>query len=207
VKDFDLRVYVITGSAPELGLTHEQVVIAALRGGATAIQLRDKVMDANQFTETAIRLAKLTRAAGVPLIVNDRVAIAVAVGVDGIHIGRNDGNVYDIRRDLPPEMILGVSATNYFEAVEMSATGADYIGVGPIFPTGSKADAAPPIGVDELGRICRDINKSIVAVGGINRDNLRRVIDAGAAGAAVISAVTHAPDMAAAVAELRGIWH
>jgi thiamine-phosphate pyrophosphorylase len=146
VKDFDLRVYVITGSAPELGLTHEQVVIAALRGGATAIQLRDKVMDDNQFTETAIRLAKLTRAAGVPLIVNDRVAIAVAVGVDGIHIGHNDGNVYDIRRGLPPEMILGVSATNYFEAVEMSATGADYIGVGPIFPTGSKADAAPRLG-------------------------------------------------------------
>jgi len=153
-----------------------------------------------------MRLARLTRAAGVPLIVNDRVAVAIAVGADGVHIGRDDGNVYDIRSGLPAGMMLGVSATSYFEAVGMNATGADYIGVGPVFPTAGKGDAAPPIGLDELGRICRDCRKLIVAIGGINRDNLRRVIDAGAAGAAVISAVTQAPDMAAAVAELRGIW-
>ena len=207
MNGLDLRVYVITACAPELGRTHEQVAIAALRGGATAIQFRDKVMDDHQFTETAIRLAKLARAAAVPLIVNDRVAIAIAVGADGVHIGRTDGNVYDIRRSMPREMILGVSATSYSEAVQMSATGADYIGVGPVFPTSSKADAAPPIGVDELGRICGGIDKPIVAIGGINRENLRRVIDAGAAGAAVISAVTHAPDMVVAVAALRGIWH
>ena len=88
----------------------------------------------------------------------------------------------------------------------MNATDADYLGVGPIFPTGSKDDAAPAIGIEELARIRRDVNKPLVAIGGINRDNLRRVIESGAAGAAVISAVTRAPDMVAAVAELRGVW-
>jgi thiamine-phosphate pyrophosphorylase len=163
-------------------------------------------MDDQQFKDIAIKLAKLTHAAGVPLIVNDRVAIAVEAGADGVHIGRQDGNAHDIRRVLPAEMILGVSATSYLEAVEMSTAGGDYLGVGPIFPTGSKDDAAPPMGLNELARICRDINQPIVAIGGINRGNLRGVIDAGAAGAAVISAVTRAPDMAAAVAELTGIW-
>ena len=140
------------------------------------------------------------------MIVNDRVAIAVAIGADGVHIGRSDGNVREIRKTLPAGMVLGVSVTNYLEALEMNATDADYLGVGPIFPTGSKDDAAPAIGIEELARIRRDVNKPLVAIGGINRDNLRRVIESGAAGAAVISAVTRAPDMVAAVAELRGVW-
>lgn len=206
MKRFDLRVYVITACVPELGRTHEEVAAAAIRGGATAIQFRDKTMSDKQFTETATRVAVLTRAAGVPLIVNDRVAIAVAIGADGVHIGRSDGDVREIRKALPTGMILGVSATNYLEALELNATDADYLGVGPIFPTGSKDDAAPAIGLEELARIHRDMNKPVVAIGGINRENLRRVIEAGAAGAAVISAVTHAPDMVAAVAELRDVW-
>jgi thiamine-phosphate pyrophosphorylase len=202
----DLRVYVITACVPELGRTHEQVAAAAIRGGATAIQFRDKTMSDKQFAETATRVAVLTRAAGVPLIINDRVAIAVAIGADGIHIGRSDGDVREIRKALPAGMILGVSVTNYLEALEMDATDADYLGVGPIFPTGSKDDAAPAIGLEELARIHRDVNKPLIAIGGINQGNLRRVIEAGAAGAAVISAVTHAPGMVAAVAELRDVW-
>ena len=203
MKNLDLRLYVITACVPELGRTHEQVAAAAIRGGATAIQFRDKTMSEKQFTETAARIAALTRAAGVPLIVNDRVAIAVAIGADGVHIGQSDGNVCDIRKALPAGMILGVSVTNYLEALAMNATDADYLGVGPIFPTGSKDDAAPAIGIEGLARIRREVNKPLVAIGGINRQNLRRVIEAGAAGAAVISAVTHAPDMVAAVAELK----
>ena len=206
MKNLDLRVYVITACVPELGRTHEQVAAAAIRGGATAIQFRDKTMNEEEFAETATRVTALTRAAGVPLIVNDRVAIAVAIGADGVHIGRSDGNVREIRKTLPAGMVLGVSVTNYLEALEMNATDADYLGVGPIFPTGSKDDAAPAIGIEELARIRRDVNKPLVAIGGINRDNLRRVIESGAAGAAVISAVTRAPDMVAAVAELRGVW-
>ena len=206
MKNLDLRVYVITACVPELGRTHEQVAAAAIRGGATAIQFRDKTMNEEEFAKTATRLTVLTRAAGVPLIVNDRVAIAVAIRADGVHIGRSDGNVREIRKTLPAGMVLGVSVTNYIEALEMNATDADYLGVGPIFPTGSKDDAAPAIGIEELVRIRRDVNKPLVAIGGITRENIRRVIESGAAGAAVISAVTRAADMVAAVAELTGVW-
>ncbi len=199
----DLRVYVVTACVPELGRTHEQVVAAALRGGATAIQFRDKMMSDVQFAETAGRISVLTRAAGVPLIINDRVEVAIAVGADGLHIGQSDGDVRQTRRMLPVGMILGVSATNYAEALDMDKTDADYLGVGPIFPTGSKNDAAPPIGLTELVRICRDATKPVVAIGGINQKNVRSVIEAGARGAAVISAVTHAPEIQAAVAQLR----
>jgi thiamine-phosphate pyrophosphorylase len=207
VKRPDLRVYVITAAVPELGRTHEDVAAAAIRGGATAIQFRDKTLSDEQFAKMARKIAVLTRAAGVPLIINDRVAIGIAIGADGVHIGQSDGDIREVRKSLPEKMILGVSATNYLEALEMDATDADYLGVGPIFPTGSKDDASPPIGVEELARICRDVHKPVVAIGGINQENLRCIIDSGAAGAAVISAVTQAPDMAAAVAQLRDSWH
>ena len=103
-------------------------------------------------------------------------------------------------------MTLGVSATDYREAVSLDTTEADYLGVGPIFPTGSKDDASSPIGLEELARICRDIKKPVVAIGGVNEQNLRGIIEAGAAGAAVISAVTHAVDMPVAVGRLKSIW-
>lgn len=202
----DLRVYVITAHVPELDRTHEDVARAAIKGGANVIQFRDKTMGAKEFTEMAARLVALARASGVPLIVNDRVDSAIAVGADGVHIGRNDGDVRAIKQSLPPGMLLGVSATDYGEAVSLDTTSADYLGVGPVFPTGSKDDATPAMGLEELARICRNVRKPVVAIGGINKSNLGRIIDAGAAGAAVISAVTHAPEMSAAVTDLKNIW-
>lgn len=127
-------------------------------------------------------------------------------GADGVHIGRDDGDVRDVREMLPDGMILGVSATDYGETVNLSKTDADYLGVGPIFPTISKDDATPAIGLEELARICGNTRKPIVAIGGINETNLQHVIDAGAKGAAVISAVTHSPDVAAATSRLRSLW-
>jgi thiamine-phosphate pyrophosphorylase len=206
-REFDLRVYVVTAEVPALGRTHEQVVAAALAGGATAIQFRDKTMSAAAFLATARRLLALTRAARVPLIVNDRAAAAIAAGADGLHIGQSDGDVAEVKRLLPPEMILGVSATNFAEAVAMDATAADHLGVGPIFATPSKSDATPPMGLEELARICRAVRKPVVAIGGLTTANLPEVIAAGVRGAAVISAVTHAPDMAAATAELKRVWN
>ena len=202
----DLRVYVVTAELARLGRTHEDVARAAVTGGGTVIQFRDKFMDDAVFATTADRVRNTTAAGGVPCIINDRVAIAIAAGADGVHVGRSDAAPHEIRKLLPPEMILGISATDYDEAVEMSFCGADYLGVGPIFPTGSKPDAAPPIGAMELARICRDVRLPVVAIGGINAKNLRQVIEAGAAGAAVVAAVAEAPDMQAAVAELRSIW-
>lgn len=201
------RVYVITDEVPALSRTHELVARAAIAGGATMLQFRDKRMDDRVFAETAARLLRLARAAGVPLIVNDRVAIAVAIGADGVHVGRRDADPRETRRALPAGLILGVSATSGEEAMGVDECGADYLGVGPIFPTSSKDDATSPIGVEELGRICREVRTPVVAIGGISRDRLPRIIEAGAAGAAVISAVTHAPDMVAATRELARIWH
>lgn len=201
MRPLDLSIYVLTDAVPELSRTHEQVMAAALEGGATMIQLRDKKMDDREFAKTASNLLRMARAAGVPLIVNDRVAIAIAVGADGVHVGQHDGDIQEIKKSLPREMIFGVSATNYAEAIRMDAIGADYLGVGPVFPTNSKQDATPPTGAEELARICRDVRTPVVAIGGINKDTLRRAIQAGAAGAAVISAVSHAENMATSVGE------
>lgn len=206
MKHLDLRVYVITSAVAQLGRSHEDVARAAIEGGATVIQFRDKTMDSGQFTETTERLVALSRTAEVPLIINDRVDVAISMGAGGIHIGRNDGDVSAVRKSLRAGMVLGVSATDYAEAVSLDGGEADYLGVGPVFPTGSKDDATPPIGLDELARICRSVKKPVVAIGGINEENLRRVIEAGAAGAAVVSAVTHATDMTAAVGRLKRIW-
>ncbi len=206
MSTFDPRVYVITAAVPEMRRSHEQVVAEALRGGATAIQFRDKTMSDAEFTATARRILALTRAAGVPLIVNDRVAVAIAIGADGLHIGQSDGNVQEVRKMIPEGMLFGVSATTYEEAVAMDATGADHLGVGPVFATGSKGDASLPIGLAELARICRAVRKPVVAIGGIHHGNLAGVIAAGAKGAAVISVVTLAHDMSASTAELRRAW-
>jgi thiamine-phosphate pyrophosphorylase len=202
----DLRVYVITTSLPRLGRDHMAVAEAAVRGGASAVQFRDKTMDNAEFAATAARILQITRTAGVPLIINDRVEIAIAIGAEGVHVGRHDAQVRDLRHSLPANMILGASATSLAEALEASDAGADYLGVGPVFPTGSKADATPPIGLDELAKICRAVRQPVVAIGGITRYNLKQVIEAGVTGSAVIAAVAEAPDMQRATAELASIW-
>jgi thiamine-phosphate pyrophosphorylase len=206
VKPLDTRLYVLTDCVPELGRTHEQVTAAAIEGGATMIQFRDKKLDDRSFANTAAALLSLTRAAGISLIINDRVAIAIAIGADGVHVGRHDGDVCKIRESLPPEMIFGVSAVNFDEAIAMDEIGADYLGVGPVFPTLSKEDATPPIGAKQLDRICRTVKTPVVAIGGMNMETMPRAIQAGVAGAAVISAVSHAADMAAAARNLIDIW-
>lgn len=206
MKDIDLRVYVITTDVPRMGRTHEDVARAAVAAGGTVIQFRDKLLSDETFATAADRVLAIASAGGVPCIVNDRIAIAVAARADGVHVGRSDADPQQIRNRLPQGMILGISARDYDEAMKMNQYGADYLGVGPIFPTGSKADAAPPIGTEELARICRAVRMPVVAIGGINRSNLQEVIEAGASGAAVIAAVAEAPSMELALAELRSIW-
>jgi thiamine-phosphate pyrophosphorylase len=202
----DLRVYVITTTLPRLGRDHFAIAEAAVRGGATVLQFRDKTMPDDEFASTASRILSIARKSGVPLIVNDRVEIAAAIGADGVHVGRSDAAVGDIRRSLPPGMIVGASATCYDEAIAARDAGADYLGAGPIFSTASKADAATPLGLSELARICRDAKLPVVAIGGINVGNLKSIVEAGAAGAAVIAAVAEAADVTAATSELRIAW-
>ena len=198
----DLRVYVITDRSFR-GRTHEQVARAALRGGATAVQLRDKQATGRELLQWARQLRDLTRAAGVLFLVNDRVDVALAVHADGVHVGQEDVPVADARQLMGPGRVVGASAGNVEEALQAEQASADYLGVGPVFPTATKPDAGEAIGVDGLRRIVQAVRLPVVAIGGIPADNAGQAIRAGAVGVAVISAVAAADDMVAATRQLR----
>lgn len=200
----DFSLYCITDDS--FGRTHEAVAQAALAGGAGVIQLRDKARSGKEMLETARRLRELTRAAGALLIVNDDVDLAIACRADGVHIGRNDMPVEQARLTLPVNMLIGVSATSFDEAVDADRRGASYIGAGPVFATGTKEDSAPPFGCAELKEIVRAVSIPVVAIGGITENNIGQVAGTGAEGAAVISAVAGAPDMRSAAVWLKYFW-
>ena len=200
----DLRLYVITCRDPASGRGHLDVAAAALQGGAQAVQLRDKEMPARELFELATRIREMIaeRAPKTLLVVNDRVDVARAARADGVHLGREDLTCEAAREMLGPQAVIGLSATSLEEAEEAEAAGADYLGVGPVFPTPSKADAAPAMGLEGLAGIRAAVRAPLVAIGGIGEDDVRAVMRAGADGVAVISAVAGAPDMAEAVRRL-----
>jgi thiamine-phosphate diphosphorylase len=196
-----LRVMVITD--PDCGGRDlVDVVRAALRGGAPAIQLRIKHGAARDMVEMAHALLALTRPAGALLFVNDRVDVAVIAGADGAHIGQDDLPVGAARRVSPPGFLLGVSAESVELAVQAEAEGADYLGVGPVYATGSKADAGEPIGLGRIAEVAASVRIPVVGIGGIGIGNARSVVESGAAGVAVISAVMRADDPESAVRDL-----
>lgn len=200
MAQWDLYVIITTdlsGGRPALELVRQ-----ALAGGATAIQLREKKLPARDLVELGREIRKLTRAAGATFIVNDRLDVALAVEADGLHIGQEDLPARVARQLLGPGRILGVSTGTIAEARQAEADGADYLGVGSIFATGSKGDAGEPIGPAGLKVIRAAVTIPIVGIGGINSHNAAAVIAAGADGVAVISAVLGAPDVAAAAREL-----
>jgi thiamine-phosphate pyrophosphorylase len=198
----DLRVYVITDRSFR-GRSHEEVARAALEGGATVLQLRDKRAPARQLVEWARRILDLARQAKVAFVVNDRVDVALAAGADGVHVGEDDLPVADARRLLGPGRIVGASAGTVDEALRAEREGADYLGVGPVFPTATKPDAGDAIGLEGLRRIARAVRVPVVGIGGITAENAAEVVRAGAAGVAVISAVADAEDMREATRRLR----
>jgi len=195
---FDLSLYVVTDDAIGRRRPFDEVVAAAIRGGATMIQLREKAWPARRLVEVGRTLLAITRPSGVPLIVNDRLDVALVLDADGVHVGPDDLTVADARRLLGPEKIVGASAATVEEARQAEVDGADYVGVGSIFATGSKPDAGDAIGPLELTRIRAGIDIPIVAIGGITQANAAQAIRAGAHGVAVISAVVGADDVAAA---------
>ncbi len=196
--------YVITCEDPSRGRGHLEVAEAALKGGATTIQLRDKHMPAKELYRLAEEMKLLVKscALGSIFIINDRVDVAAAVGADGVHLGQEDLPLEAARKILGKTAIIGVSAANVKEAVEAERGGANYLGVGPVFPTPSKDDAGEPIGLGGLEEIRRAVSIPLIAIGGINQDNLEAVLKAGADGAAVISAVAGAEDMVVAAQRL-----
>lgn len=209
-----LRVYVITDALLMPGRGHLDIIRAAVAGGAGTVQLRDKRATAREMYALAKEAVTICREAGVMLIVNDRPDVAIAAGADGVHVGDDDIPADAVRRILDEaarrlgggRMVLGVSAGSPPEALAAEAAGADYVGVGPVFATATKADAGPPVGVQGVRLVKGAVRIPVVAIGGISLDNARDVIAAGADGLAVVSAVIKADDMAAAVSALRRCW-
>lgn len=201
----DPSVYVITDRRVAGGRSILDIVRAAIRGGATVIQLREKTATTREMVDLGQALHHITRPAGVPLIINDRLDVALAIEAEGVHVGQDDMPAALARRLIGPDRILGVSAGTAGEARQAEKDGADYLGVGDVYGTPTKPDAGAPIGVDGLAEIIRAVSLPVVAIGGITPDNAAAVIQAGAAGVAVISAIVGAPNPEAATRRLREI--
>ena len=199
----DWSLYVITDRGLSKGRSHLEVMRAAIEGGATAIQLRDKEATTRELVEVGRALRELARQRGVAFIVNDRVDVALAVDADGVHVGQDDMPARLARKLLGLDKIVGVSASTVEEALQAQADGADYVSASPVFSTPTKPDAAPPTGLEGLRAFVEALRVPVVAIGGINEGNVGEVIKAGAAGVAVISAVVAAPDVAEAARRLR----
>lgn len=185
------------------GRSHVEIARAALAGGADALQLRDKTAAAQNLCAAATEIHSMARKFGAVFVVNDRVDVALLTGADGAHLGPEDLPVREARRLLPRPAILGVSAGSVEEAKKALREGADYLGVGPIFATRTKPDAGEAIGVDRLAAIVKSVPIPVVGIGGIDHENVAAVIAAGAAGAAVVSAIVSAGDMAVAARALK----
>jgi len=197
------RVYVITDSHHARGRSPREIALAAVAGGATAVQLRMKDAPARAVLDAAREIGPLCRAASVLFIVNDRVDIAQIAGADGVHIGQDDLPAPDARALLGPHALIGVSAATIDEALAAERAGADYLGVGAVYVTGTKPDAGAPVGLDRLREIRGAVRIPLVGIGGITAANAAAVIRAGASGVAVITAVTQADDMVHAVRRIR----
>jgi thiamine-phosphate pyrophosphorylase len=197
------RLYVITNEELS-GRTHVDITKDAIAGGADVIQLRDKTVSSKKLYEAGKTIRQLTRQAGVPFIVNDRLDIALAVDADGLHVGTDDLPVAVARRLLGRDKILGASARSLKEAVQAEKDGADYIGLGPIYEARStKADTIEPQGLSLISTVKKHCNLPIIAIGGINAQNAVDVLKAGADGIAVISAIVTAPDITVAAHNLK----
>ena len=197
-----LRLIVVADVEGAGGRDLVEIIRAALQGGAPAVQLRAKISSGREMTRLAEALKQHTRAAGALLFVNDRVDVALAAGADGAHIGDDDLPLTAARQIVPPGFLLGRSVDDIEGAIRAEAEGADYLGAGPVYPTGSKADAGAPVGTDQVSRIASAVEIPVVGIGGIDVTNAAAVIRAGAAGVAVIRAVLGATDPLAATQEL-----
>lgn len=198
----DLMLYAVTDRSWLGGETLRSQVERALKGGATFIQLREKELDEGDFLEEAKEIQKLCREYHVPFVINDNVEIAAAIGADGVHVGQSDMEAGDVRRRLGPDKIIGVSAQTAEQALRAQEHGADYLGVGAVFPTGSKADATE-VSRETLEEICRAVDIPVIVIGGIGRENVMELKGSGICGIAVISAIFAQKDIEAAAAELK----
>jgi thiamine-phosphate pyrophosphorylase len=200
---FDLTLYLVAGSDAVGGRPLDAVVEAAVRGGVTMVQLREKTMPDGEVIDLVRRLKSMLAPYGVPLIVNDRVEVARAADADGVHLGVEDVAAAHAREVLGPGRIVGVSAGTDAEAALVDPAQADYAGVGSVYPTSTKPDAGPAIGLDGLVALRRKIPLPVVAIGGITTQKAAEVMATGVDGIAVVSAICGAPDPEAVARDLR----
>lgn len=197
-----LLLYAVTDRSWLRTDTLPEQVESAVRGGVTFVQLREKNMDSRAFLKEALEIQELCRRFHVPFVVNDNVDIAVKINADGVHVGQNDMKALDVRRNIGPDKILGVSAQTVEQAMEAEKCGADYLGVGAVFPTGSKADALE-VDYETLRQICDAVHIPVVAIGGITKENVKELGGSGIDGIAVISALFGQKDIEKAARDLK----
>lgn len=174
----------------------------SLDGGVTFIQLREKTLDEETFLLEAKEIKSLCEAYHVPFVINDNVDIAKKINADGVHVGQDDMNVEDVRRILGEEKIIGVSASSVEEALRAEKGGADYLGVGAVFPTSSKDDASD-VSFETLKKICEAVSIPVIAIGGISKENVHKLFGTGIVGIAVISAIFGKEDIKQAAIDLK----
>ncbi len=180
-------------------------VMAAINGGAEIIQYREKEFDDSEFEKEALQIKKICRENNVLFIINDRVNVASAIGADGVHLGMEDMPIEKARKLLGEEKIIGTTVHNVKEAVEAESQGADYLGVSPIFETKTKEDAGKPAGVELIREVKKRLRIPVVAIGGINENNLKEVLDAGCHNVAIISAILTKENVESEVRKINGI--
>lgn len=197
-----LRLYLVADRGYAAGRRLRPIVEAAVRTGVTLVQIRDKGDDARSFLAEALELREALAGSGVPLLVNDRIDIARAVGADGVHLGQSDLPPHIAREQLGPDAIIGLSIENRGQVGDGKFEDVDYLGVGPVFATGTKSDAAPPIGLDGLAAIRAATTLPMVGIGGVNAANAASVRATRVEGICVVSAILGAADPAEATRAL-----
>lgn len=190
----DLKLYLVTDRGLAGDRAIEEIVRESVEGGATMVQLREKDIDTREFIELAMNLKKVLAPYGVPLIINDRVDVALAADADGVHIGQSDMPYPIARRLLGPDRIIGLSVENFGQIEEANALDVDYIGVSPVFATPTKTDTAEPFGLEGLRKAVRMSVHPTVAIGGMNDRTAAEVMACGTDGIAVVSAIVCASD-------------
>lgn len=200
-SEIDYSLYLVTSREVLVNCNIEEAVEKAILGGTTLVQLREKDISTMEFYNIAKKIKNVTEKHNIPLIINDRIDIALAVDAEGVHVGQSDMPAVIARKLIGENKILGVSASNITEALKAQADGADYIGIGAIFSTNSKQDA-DHVTVEQLSEINEKIHIPSVAIGGINKNNINLIKDTGISGVSIISAILGEKDVMRASEEI-----
>lgn len=193
--EVDYSLYLVTDRHILKGRSLKKAVEDAILGGVTFVQVREKDISSREFLEIALGVKEVTDYYSIPMVINDRVDIALACNADGVHVGQKDIPASYVRKIIGSDKLLGVSVESQKEVFEAEKAGADYLGIGTVFFTGSKSDINIPLGLDGLKKVCSSSSLPSVAIGGINAGNIKDIMNCGVNGAAIISAILGEEDI------------